>query len=73
MSKKNCEACGDDVSDEDTARVGPGTPLAKALGIDDPSTDGPFVVCNECNDGALKYIDSGAFQQSGYKPMPSKR
>lgn len=68
-----CEACGGDLSDENPAQVGVSTPLAKALGIDEPEMSGPLPVCDDCYNSGLEYIDSGDFRESGYNPMPEYR
>lgn len=70
---KTCRACDGDVDEDDCSYIGVGTPIAKALGIDDLSAEGPFIVGEECYEEALDYVTSGEFQKNGYEPMPKHR
>jgi hypothetical protein len=53
-----CEACGDTVEREEYVAVGPTTPAAKHLGIDDPDRD-HLVVCDPCFERAAEEIGDG--------------
>lgn len=57
-STYRCEACGDEVDRDEYAAVGPSTPAAKHLGIDDPSRD-HLVVCDDCFERASEEIGNG--------------
>lgn len=69
----NCKPCGDEVSTEEATPVSTGTPIAKALGLDEPSEGGMPVVCDECYQEGLNYIESGEFKENDYKAMPKHR
>lgn len=69
----NCEPCGKEISTEEATPVSTGTPIAKALGLQEWSGDGMPVVCNDCYQEGLNYIESGEFKENGYKAMPKHR
>lgn len=51
----HCEACGDPLTREEYVAVGPSTPAARHLNIDDNTRD-HLVVCDDCFEGAAEEI-----------------
>lgn len=53
----HCEVCGRELTFREYVAVGPSTPAAKHLGLDDGGTDRDhFIVCEECYDQAAAEI-----------------
>lgn len=58
----HCESCGKSLSRDEYVAVGPITPAAKQLGIEDPGRD-HLVACNDCFERACAEIN-GRTQES---------
>lgn len=54
----HCESCGAGQSRDEYVAVGPTTPAARHLGIEDASRD-HLVVCDDCFERASKEIANG--------------
>jgi hypothetical protein len=53
-----CESCGAEQTLEEYVAVGPNTPAARQLNLDEPTQNDHHVVCDDCFERATNEIQS---------------